>query len=154
MANAPEEIRLLWVTLVSEKISVSPAFWLRVEDNFLKQLDRLSALLDARKGQCLSIEEAKVVASLAGEMGQFLHGIEKSPDTGLQITDGVIKAGRSARELLNHHLGNDLYRIILMSDTGGPQPEGIEPQTVVKMQESVEAMREFWRRFRESTSKA
>ncbi|MBF0569231.1 MAG: hypothetical protein HQL18_00445 [Candidatus Omnitrophica bacterium] len=150
MANTtPEEIRL-WGALTQKGVKVPEAVWSFWQEKFVAVLDGIAAVAEEKSLEGLSVEEARGIVERVFALNVFVRSIVKSEERNV-LEGGQLVMETTIRQLIAHYIGNDLYKIALISDVSGPDPEPVPAVNVARILRNVAAIREFLQKLKDVT---
>jgi hypothetical protein len=143
MANAPESILLIWQDLKERQVRIPPEIWAEFDAFCLAKTDEISALLEKARGRDLPVEDARAVGMAANAIHKFLNSLIGASDGVSRIHEGRILLDRLALDLVRHHLGNDLYKIVLIADVYDKDPQPVPAADAARIPAIVTSIRDF-----------
>jgi hypothetical protein len=143
MANTPESIAVLWKNLEEKKVAISPDVWGLWQEGCVKELAGIREIIERSHGGAIPAADAEMVGKKAYFVQKFVRSIKRSPDDGNRFQDGHLIMEGNVRELVAHYIGNDLYKISLMADLYGVNPDPLPPENGALILKNINAIMEF-----------
>jgi hypothetical protein len=143
MANTPESIAVLWKNLEAKKVVIPSEVWAAWQEECIKELVGIREIVERSHGGPIPAADAEMVGKKAYFVQKFVRSIRRSPDDGNRLQDGRLVMEENVRELVAHYIGNDLYKISLMADLYGVNPEPLPPENGALILKNINAIMEF-----------
>ncbi len=144
----------MWKRLEDRKILVLPEVWQAWEAGCIRHLDEIGGIVKQNNGCAIPVVDAEAIGKRAEILQKFVRGIKKSPDGISRVDEDEIFLEETARELTAHYLGNDIYKIALMADVYGPDPEPLPAENGPLICANISAIKEFIERLKNLTRQA
>lgn len=143
MANMPDTIKLKWQALADSHVTLDSGFWGYWETHWISVFNRLRTLLDQPRGRPMEVSAVRALSLLIRDLTHYLDSIRQGGNK--------FVLDNNVRELIVHHIGNDLHRIFFIADISDSDPKPIAADDVEMIAGSVDEMASFWERLRTQT---
>jgi hypothetical protein len=143
MANTPESIALLWKRLEEKKVTIPSDVWAVWQVGCIKELLEIRNITEKSNGGPIPASDAEAIGKKAYLVQKFVRSIKRSEDGRTQIQAERIYMEENARELVAHYIGNDLYKVSLIADIYGVNPDSLPPENGALILKNVNSIMEF-----------
>ena len=143
MANTPESIALLWKRLEEKKVTIPSDVWAVWRVGCIRELVDICNITEKSRGGPIPASDAEAIGKKAYLVQKFVRSIKRSEDGGNRIQAERIYMEENVRDLVAHYIGNDLYKVSLIADIYGVNPDPLPPENGALILKNVNAIMEF-----------
>ena len=143
MANTPESVQFLWKRLEANQVKIPVTVWIAWQDGCLRVLEDVCVIVRKSAGRPIPVADAEAISRKTELLQKFYRGIRRSSDGINQLCDGGMLMEATARELVAHYLGNDLFKIALLADVYGQSHQPLPPENGENILKNVQNIRDF-----------
>lgn len=116
MAQCPPAIMALWDRLVAGGVYVPADVWHAWDRGMDPHLSRIRILLATDLNAPLFLKDAQAITVAIAGAQKFFSSVRRSAEGTSYLENGIIYFNPLVKDILAHHIGNDLYKIALMMD--------------------------------------
>ena len=143
MANTPESIAILWQRLQDKKVIIPSDVWAVWQVGCVQELLDIRKIVEQSHGGPIIPSAAEAIGKKAYLVQKFVRSIKRSEDGRTRILAERIYMEDSARELVAHYIGNDLYKVSLIADIYGVNPDPLPPENGELILKNVDSIMDF-----------
>jgi hypothetical protein len=145
MALVPDDTLEDWKELSQEKVAISPALWVLLENEWNPAIKGFRMTLS---GSSLSIEDSQRLLALLQALKGVLHRIIPSYDSKTDKWSGGMDLPPTVTRLIRHHIGNDLMPISMDIEETCALGEAISSNQVDMIHRKLDEMDAFRKKLR------
>ena len=129
MAQCPPAIMALWDRLVAGGVHVPKEVWYAWDRGIDPHFSRIRILVAADPSAPLSAKDAQTIMVAIAGAQKFFSSVRRSSTGTSYLEGGVIYFDPLVKDIMAHHIGNDLYKIALMTDAPDSSGTSITSET-------------------------
>lgn len=154
MAQCPPAIMALWDRLVAGGVYVPKEVWHAWDRGIDPHFSRIRILVGADPSSPLSVKDAQTIMVAIAGAQKFFSLVRRSGTGTSYLENGVIYFDPLVKDILAHHIGNDLYKIALITDTSDSSSTPIPPEVKALVAANLRMIAECVDRIRHWTRSA